>query len=61
MSLVLVDETPITNQKLGKFLGLKEKNYRDEITHVFGTLDPETELITFLVFKCISGKMSFLG
>ena len=61
MSLGLVDETPITNQKLGKFLGLKEKNYRDAITHVFGTLDPETELITFLGFKCISGKMSFVG
>jgi len=61
MSLGLVDETPIKNQKLGKFLGLKEKNYRDGITHVFGTLDPQTEVITFLGFKCISGKMSFVG
>ena len=61
MSLGLVDESPITNKKIGKFLGLKEKNYRDAITHVFGTLDPQTETITFLGFKCISGKMSFVG
>ena len=61
MSLGLVDESPIKNQKIGKFLGLKEKNYRDAITHVFGTVDPKTEIITFLGFKCISGKMSFVG
>ena len=61
MTLGLVDESPIKNNKIGKFLGLKEKNYRDAITHVFGTLDPETELITFLGFKCVSGKMSFVG
>ena len=61
MSLGLVDESPIKNQKIGKFLGLKEKNYRDAITHVFGTVDPQTEIITFLGFKCISGKMSFVG
>ena len=61
MNLGLIDETPIKDNKLGKFLGLKEKNYRDAITHVFGTLDPESELITFLGFKCISGKMSFVG
>ena len=61
MTLGLIDETPITNKQIGKFLGLKEKNYRDGITHVFGTLDPQTELVTFLGFKCISGKMSFVG
>ena len=61
MTLGLVDESPIRKKKIGKFLGLKEKNYRDAITHVFGTLDPESGLITFLGFKCISGKMSFVG
>ena len=61
MTLGLVDESPIKKNKIGKFLGLKEKNYRDAITHVFGTLDPQSGLITFLGFKCISGKMSFVG
>ena len=61
MTLGLVDESPIKNQKIGKFLGLKEKNYRDAITHVFGTMDPQTGIVTFLGFKCISGKMSFVG
>ena len=28
---------------------------------MFGTLDPGSGLITFLGFKCISGKMSFVG
>ena len=61
MNLGLLDESVIKNKKIGKFLGLKEKNYRDGITHVFGTLNPETGLISFLGFKCISGKMSFVG
>jgi hypothetical protein len=61
MNLGLLDESVITNKKVGKFLGLKEKNYRDAITHVFGTLDPQSGVITFLGFKCISGKMSFVG
>jgi hypothetical protein len=61
MTLGLIDESPITKKKIGKFLGLKEKNYRDAITHVFGTLDPQTGIITFFGFKCISGKMSYVG
>ena len=61
MTLGLIDESPITEKKIGRFLGLKEKNYRDSITHVFGTINPETGLITFLGFKCVSGKMSFVG
>ena len=61
MTLGLVDESPITKKKIGKFLGLKEKNYRDAITHVFGTLDPKSGIITFFGFKCISGKMSYVG
>ena len=61
MNLGLIDESPIKDKKIGKFLGLKEKNYRDAITHVFGTLDKERGIVTFLGFKCISGKMSFVG
>ena len=61
MALGLVDESPIKNHKIGKFLGLKAKNYNDAITHVFGTLDQESGIITFLGFKCISGKIAYVG
>ena len=61
MNLGLIDESPIKDKKIGKFLGLKEKNYRDAITHVFGTFDKERGIVTFLGFKCISGKMSYVG
>ena len=61
MTLGLIDESVITNKKVGKFLGLKEKNYRDAITHIFGTINPENGIISFLGFKCISGKMSYVG
>ena len=35
--------------------------YNDGITHIFGTLNPENGFITFLGFKCISGKTLFVG
>ena len=61
MSLGIVDDKPITEKKLGKFLGIKQGNYRDSVTHIFGTINQETGLITFLGFKCISGKTVFVG
>ena len=61
MSLGIVDEKPITENKIGKFLGMKQGNYRDAVTHIFGTINQETGLITFLGFKCISGKTVFVG
>ena len=61
MTLGLVDESPIKNKKIGKFMGLKEKNYKDAITHVFGTYDIDSGIVTFLGFKCISGKMAYVG
>ena len=61
MTLGLVDETPIKDKKIGRFLGLKAKNYNDAITHVFGTLNQEKGIISFLGFKCISGKMAYVG
>jgi hypothetical protein len=54
MTLGLVDESPIKNKKLGKFLGLKEKNYKDAITHIFGTYDQEKGIISFLINYLIS-------
>ena len=61
MTLGLIDKTPFLRRKIGKLLGLKQKNYRDAITHIFGTIDPQSGIITFLGFKCISGKMAYVG
>ena len=61
MNLGLVDESPITEEKIGKFMGLKEENYRDNVTHVFGTINQTTGYITFLGFKCVSGKTQCVG
>ena len=35
--------------------------YRDSITHIFGTLNKLTNTISFLGFKCISGKIKYIG
>jgi hypothetical protein len=61
MNLGLIDEKPITENQLGKHLGMKQGNYRDSATHIFGTISQETGLITFLGFKCVSGKTVFVG
>ena len=61
MNLGIVDEKPIKEKKIGKFLGIKQTNYRDAVTHIFGTINQENGLITFLGFKCISGKTVFVG
>ena len=61
MTLGLIDENPFKNKKVGTFLGLKAKNYKDSITHIFGTINPENGIISFLGFKCVSGKMSYVG
>ena len=61
MTLGIVDEKPITDNELGKFLGIKQGNYRDSVTHIFGTINQENGLITFLGFKCVSGKTVFVG
>ena len=61
MNLGIVDEKPIKENLIGKFLGYKQGNYRDGVTHIFGTYNEESNLITFLGFKCISGKTVFVG
>ena len=35
--------------------------YRDSITHIFGTFDKTSYIITYLGFKCVSGKIRFIG
>ena len=61
MKLGLVDEKPIEEKKVGKLAGLKEEFYKDAVTHVFGTISQKTSFVTFLGFKCVSGKTVFVG
>ena len=61
MNLGIIDEQPILKGSIGKFMGLKEKFFRDSVTHIFGTFDKETKLLSFLGFKCTSGKTVFVG
>ena len=61
MNLGIVDEKPMKENLLGKYLGFKQGNYRDAVTHIFGTYQEQSGLITFLGFKCISGKTVFVG
>ena len=59
MKLGIVDEK--AEKEVGKLEGIKEEFYRDAVTHVFGTISQNTNMITFLGFKCISGKTVFVG
>jgi hypothetical protein len=61
MKLGIVDEKPLEENLVGKLLGFKQGNYVDAVTHIFGTYQEENGLITFLGFKCISGKTVFVG
>ena len=58
MNLGIIDEN---EENMGKISKMNQGDYRDGITHVFGTINEETGYITFLGFKCISGKISFEG
>ena len=59
ISLKLLDEKKLESRALPKYV--KDSYFRDAITHVFGTVDQKTNYITFLGFKCISGKTQFVG
>ena len=61
MNLGIIDEKPILNGSINQLLGLKEKFFRDLVTHIFGTFDKEKKILTFLGFKCASGKTVFVG
>ena len=39
----------------------KQEKYMDAVTHIFGTINEKSGYITFLGFKCISGKTLFVG
>ena len=57
MKLGLIDEKIKADLKGG----VKEEFCKDAVTHVFGTLDDRTGVISFLGFKCVSGKTQFVG
>ena len=60
MNLGIVDERPIKQRQIGRNKEIKEKFYRDAITHIFGTVNSKNN-ISFIGFKCISGKTEFVG
>ena len=59
MTLGIIDEKLVESTK--KLSLIDQGNYRDAVTHIFGTMNYESGLITFLGFKCISGKTVFVG
>ena len=59
LNLRILDENRLEKRKLNK--NIKDSYFRDVVTHVFGTVDEKTNYITFLGFKCISGKTQFVG
>ena len=61
MKLDIIDEekTIIANKR--NFGLINKSNYFDGITHIFGTLNKETGYLTFIGFKCISGKTVYVG
>ena len=44
-----------------KFTKENEIYFRDYITHIFGTFHKNKEIISFLGFKCVSGKTVYVG
>jgi len=58
--LNIIDEELI-EENMYEFSSIKQGDYRDAITHIYGTINEETNYITFLGFKCISGKTLFVG
>ena len=59
VSLKILDEDKLEKKEVSKYI--KASYYRDAITHIFGTVDQESKIVTFLGFKCISGKTQFVG
>ena len=59
ISLKILDEEKLEKRGISKYI--KASYFRDAVTHVFGTFDEEAGIITFLGFKCVSGKTQFVG
>ena len=61
MPLDFIDEKSKIEENIKKFNIINQGNYRDAITHIFGTINEEKGCIPYLGFKCISGKTVFVG
>ena len=61
MPLDFIDERSKIEENIKKFNIVNQDNYRDAITHIFGTINEEKGCIPYLGFKCISGKTVFVG
>ena len=61
MELKFLDKKQI-RESIQVYNGIaKQEKYMDAVTHIFGTINKKTGFITFLGFKCISGKTVFVG
>ena len=52
-----MDEKPIKMKKIGKFLNLKQKLYRKDITRIFGNFDKNKNVISFLGLNAFLVKL----
>ena len=59
ISLKILDEDIFEKEGISKYI--KASYFTDAVTHIFGTIDQESKNISFLGFKCISGKTQFIG
>ena len=59
ISLKILNEKKLERKNISKYI--KASYFRDAVTHVFGTVDEKTKFLTFLGFKCLSGKTQFIG
>ena len=61
LKLALFEQELRRETETNEFISSNKINYRDGITHIFGTLNSKTKIINFLGFKCASGKTLFVG
>ena len=61
LTLKYIDEHSEREKNNEKYPLIKKDYSIDAITHIFGTFDNESGYITFIGFKCISGKTVFDG
>ena len=60
MNLDILDKNSLEkNTKI--FSDVSPDDFRDAITHIFGTINKEKGFINFLGFKCVSGKTVYVG
>ena len=62
MKLNIENSKYIKPQKITKYQNNDNEKYlRDSITHIFGTFDNNKKKLTYIGFKCVSGKTEFYG